>query len=189
MPDFSVVASLISTSGALLGALGGVALTHRANVRREEAQANRQRKDQRTQAHQHAYGELLGAANQLRSKTEIVAQRHWKDMDVRLAAIQEHAVSAGLHASHIALLSPETAEAARALASAAVRLAAVTAKYTHMGDQGEGQITHPPDFEDFDECFERFSEKVARDREARDIEGCDLGHRPPWFSRFRAVWR
>lgn len=165
MPDFSVIASLISTTGALLGAFGGVALTHRANVRREEAQVDRQRKDQRAQARQQAYGELMGAASQLRSKIEIAAQRHWKDMDVRLAAIQEHAVSAGLHASHIALLSPKTAEAARALASATVRLAAVTAKYTNMGDQGEGQITHPPYFEDFDECFERFSEEVARDIE------------------------
>lgn len=166
MPDFSVAATVISTAGALLGALGGVALTHRATLRREEAQANRQRKDQRTQARREAYGELLGTARQLRSKIEIAAQRHWKDMDVKLAAIQEHAESANLHAAHVALRSPKTAEAALALGSAAVRLAAVTVKHTNMGPQGEGgQITHPPYFEDFDECYKIFSDAAAQDSE------------------------
>jgi hypothetical protein len=171
MPDFSVVSAVISTTGVLLGALGGAGLTHRANVKREEAlakreeaQANRQREDQRTQARRHAYGELLGTATQLRSKIEIAGQRHWKDMTVRLSTIQEHAVSASLHASHVALLSPKTAEAARALGSAAVRLAAATAQHTDMGHHDEGgQINRPLDFTEFDGCLTRFSDAAAQD--------------------------
>jgi hypothetical protein len=164
MPDVSVVATVISTTGTLLGALGGVALTYGVTVRREEAQASRQRKDQRTQARRQAYVDLLGTATQLQVEIEIAGQRHWKDMNVRLAAIQEHAVTAGVHASRVALLSPETAEAARALASAAVLLAAATAKHTNMGDEG-GQITRPADFTEFDDCLKRFSDAAAQDRE------------------------
>jgi hypothetical protein len=176
MPDFSVAATVISTTGALLGALGVVALTHWANIRREEAQAkreeaqaNRQRSDQRTQARRQAYVDLLGAAAQLKIEIKIAEQRHWKDMNVRLATIQQHAASAGLHASRVALISPETAEAARALASAAGQLAAATASHTNMGYQGEqflgGQITPPADFTEFDECIKSFSDAAAQDSE------------------------
>lgn len=172
MPNLSVVVAVISTIGALLGALGGAALTHWANLRREEVQFNRQRKDQRTLARRQAHGELLGAAHQLRSKIEIAAQRHWKDMDVRVAAIQEHAESTGLHASRVALISPETAEAALSLASAARRLTAAVAKHTELGYQGEqfigGEITHPADFTEFDECIKCFSDAAAQDLKAID---------------------
>jgi hypothetical protein len=87
-------------------------------------------------------------------------------MNVRLATIQQHAVSAGLHASRVALLSPETAEAARALASAAGQLVAATAKHTNIGYQDEGgQITRPADFTEFDDCLTRFSDAAAQDSE------------------------
>jgi hypothetical protein len=164
MPDFSVVVTtVISTAGTLLGALGGATMTHRASLRREETQANRQRKDQWTQECRQAHGELLGTARQLRCKIEIAAQRHWKDMDARLAAIQEHAESVNLHAAHVAVLAPETADAALALASAAVRLTAVTVKSTHTGHQGEGgEMAEPPSFEDLDACCKFFSDAAAQ---------------------------
>jgi len=171
MPDFSIVATVISTTGTLLGALGGVALAHGVNIRREEAQANRQRKDQRTQARRQAYVDLLGTATQLKAEIEIAGQRHWKDMNVRLATIQRHAASVGLHASCVALLSPspETAEAALALASASGRLAAATSTHTEMGYRDEqflgGQITRAADFKDLDECIERFYRAAAQDME------------------------
>lgn len=169
MPDFSVAATVISTTGALLGVLGGAALTHRANIRREEAQANRQRKDQRTEARRQEYVDLVGAAAQLKIEIEIAERRHWKDMNARLATIAQHAVSTGLHASRLRVISPETAEAARALASAVEQLVAATLKHTEMGYEGErflgGQITHPSDFTEFDECIKRFSDAAAQDRE------------------------
>ena len=164
MPNVLVVVAVISTIGALLGALGGAALTHWANLRREEAQFNRQRKDQRTLARREAFAELLDTAAQLKVEIEFAGQRHWKDMNVRINTIQRHAVSAGSHASRVAVLSPETAEAARALASAAVRLAAATAEHTNMGYQDEGgQITRPADFTEFDRCFTAFSAAAAQD--------------------------
>jgi hypothetical protein len=169
MSDVSVATTVISTTGALLGALGGATLTYRANAQREEAQASRQRKDQRTQARRQAYVDLLGTAVQLKAEIEIAGQRHWKDMNVRLTSIQQHAVSAGLHASRVVLLSPETAEAALALASAAGRLAAATANHTNMGYEGErflgGEITRPADFMEFDQCIKRFFDAAAQDRE------------------------
>jgi hypothetical protein len=173
MPDFSVV---ISTAGTLLGALGGVAMTHRINVRREEAQArreeaqaNRQRRDQRTQARRQAYVDLLGTATQLKVEIEVAGQRHWKDMNVRLASIQRHAASASLQASCVAMLSQETAEAAFALAAASGRLAAATTNHTDMGYRDEqflgGQITRAADFKEFDECIKRFYLVAAQDIE------------------------
>jgi hypothetical protein len=144
-------------------------LTHRFNFRREEAQFHRQRRDQRTQARQQAYVDLLGAGTQLKSEIEIVGQRHWKDMNVRIIAIQQNAVSVSQHASRVVLLSPEAAEAALALASAASRLAATTAEKTNMGYQGDqflgGQMTGPVDFAEFDKCIKRFSQAAVQDSE------------------------
>ncbi len=169
MPDFSVVTTVISTTGTLLGALGGAALAHWVNLRREETQFNRQRKDQRAHARQQAYGELLSTATRLRSSIEIAGQQHWKDMNVRLTMVQEHALSAHVHASRVALLSPEMTDVAFALAKAAVRLAATTGEHTEMGYQGEqflgGQIIRPVDFKEFDECFKRFSNAMAQHRD------------------------
>lgn len=190
MADVSVVATVISTVGTLLGALGAVALTNRVNARREEAQADRQqaladrqRKDQQTQARRLAYVDLLGTACQLRTEIEIAGQQDWKDMDVRLAAIQQHAVSVGVHASRVALLSSTvssrvsstgalgTAEAAGALELAARRLTAATTAHTELRYQDEqclgGKITLPADFTEFDECIERFSRAAAQDSDEK----------------------
>jgi hypothetical protein len=174
MPDFSVVTAAISAAGVLLAAVSGAALTHWADVRREKAQArreevqaNRQRRDQQMQERRQACADLLGTAAQLKVELEIAGQRHWKDMNVKLASIQERAASAAPQASRVALLSPETAEAALALASAMGRLAAFTTDHTDLGYQGErflgGQLIHPVDFTEFDECFKRFSRAAAQD--------------------------
>jgi hypothetical protein len=175
MPDLSVVPTVISTMGALLGALGGVALTNRTSARREEAQFrreqaqfNRQRQDQQTEARQRAHHDLLSSAAQLRTEIEIAGKRHWNDMNIKLDSIQQHAVAAGRHASWVALLSPETAHVARALASAASRLAATAVECTVMGGNQNnqhlsGEITRPIDFAEFDEHVERFSCAAAQD--------------------------
>lgn len=139
-----------------------------AQFRREEAQFNRQRQDQQTEALRQAHHDLLGTASQLRIEIEVVGLRYWNDMNVKLATIQQHAVSAGLYASRVAVLSPHTAELALELAAAASRLAATTARYTNMGgDQNRpllgGQILQPIDLADFDGHFERFSRAVAQE--------------------------
>ncbi|MBA2471129.1 MAG: hypothetical protein H0V41_02390 [Pseudonocardiales bacterium] len=171
MPDLSIAASVIATTGTLLGALGafgGIALTHRFTVRREEAQFNRQRKDQRMEARRQAHLDLLGTTTELRAAIETTGLGHWPDMNVRLATIQQRAVSAGLYASRVALLSPDTADVAFKLASAASRLAATTAQYTNMArNQNDqflaGQITRPIDLTEFDGHIERFARAAAQD--------------------------
>jgi hypothetical protein len=174
MPDLSVVSTLISTVGALFGALGGVTLTNRTSARREEAQFrheearfSRQRQDQQAEARRRAHHELLSSAAQLRTETEIAGKRHWNDMNVRLASIQQLAVAAGQHASWVGLLSPEMADVARNLASAASRLAATAVECTVMGSsqndqQLSGEMTRPIDFAEFDEHVERFSRAAAQ---------------------------
>lgn len=175
MPDISVVATAISTTGALLGALGGVALSSwttvrrdQAQLRRDEAQFHRQRDDQRAEARRQAHLDLLGTANQLKTDIEFAGVQHWTDMNVKLDTIQQRAVSASLHASRVALLSADTAEVALQLGSAASRLAATTARNTVMGgDQNQqflgGQITQKIDLTEFDECIQRFSRAAAPD--------------------------
>jgi len=116
---------------------------------------------------------LLGTARQLRAEIEIAGQQSWKDMDVRLGTIRQHAVSIGVHASRAALLSsktaPETVQAAGALELAARRLTAATTAHTELRYQDEqclgGKITLPADFTEFDECIERFSRAAAQDSE------------------------
>jgi hypothetical protein len=115
-----------------------------------------------------AHHDLLGSAAQLRTEIEIAGKRHWNDMNVRLASIQQHAVAAGRHASWVTLLSPETADVARNLASAASQLAATAVECTVMGggqndQQLSGEITRPIEFTEFDGHVERFSRAAAQD--------------------------
>lgn len=175
MLDLPVVLTLISTIGALLGGLGGVALANRSSARREETQfrreqarLDRQRQDQQREARRQAHHDLLGTAAQLKAEIEFAGLKFWNDMNVRLATIQQHAVSAGLHASRVAVLSPQTADMARELAAAASRLAATAARYTNVGGNHSqqvlgGQITQPIDLTEFNEHFERLSRAVTQD--------------------------
>jgi hypothetical protein len=78
-------------------------------------------------------------------------------------------VAAGRHTSCVALLSPETADVANNLASAASRLASTAVECTVMGggqndQQLSGEMTCPVDFAEFDEHVERFSRAAALDR-------------------------
>jgi hypothetical protein len=87
MPDSSLITTVISTAGALFGALGGVALTDGINRRREDRQAQRQRSEAQLAARQQAFADLLGAAAQMRVHIETACERHWGDMNFKLAAI------------------------------------------------------------------------------------------------------
>lgn len=172
MPDLSAVISAVL---ALVGALGGVALTNRNNVRREEAQFrreeaqfDRQLKDQQLEARRQAHRDLLGTAAQLKAEIEFVGLQYWSDMSVKLATIQQHAVAAGLHASRVAVLSPRTAAMALKLAAAASQLAADAASFTNMGSNQNqqplgGQLTQAVDFTEFDQRFERLYHEAAQD--------------------------
>ncbi|MEV5710599.1 hypothetical protein [Actinoallomurus sp. NPDC052274] len=173
MPDGSTLASLITAGGTV----GGVAVTLWGTVRRESVQAERDRRRHALEARQAAYGELLGPATQLRVQLELAGQRSWRDLDVKLAAIDEHVRTVGQRAAQVAVLAPgETAEAARALAAAATALAAFAARHAELKyDPGPekkfliGEIRAPFDFAAFD----------ARLAEMYRAIDADLGDRHP----------
>jgi hypothetical protein len=168
--DSSLLTTAISTCGALFGALGGIGLTYRANSRQEAAQADRQRRESRAQERRQAYLDLLGTATQIRIEIIVAGQRNWRDMEARLAAIQQHASAAGLHASRVALVAAEeVGRAARALADAATALGAATARQADLGYQGTqfvgGNVVGTIDFGELERCLEAFV-RAARQADA-----------------------
>jgi hypothetical protein len=130
-----VWAALISAVSTLSGALGGIALTSILEARRQQRQAQSAAEIERVAVRDQARADLLAAVTRLRVDVELACARHWRDMNVRLAAIQEQAVTTGVLASRVALLSPgREAEVAFALGRCASALAALTAKSITLGD-------------------------------------------------------
>lgn len=164
MPDVSVLAAIITTAGTLGGALGGVALTSWVGVRREERAADRERTDAQSARREQAYADLLGSSAQLRAHTEITCQRHWKDLNIRLATAQDYAIAVGQQAARAALLSPKPqADAALALAGAASKLSAWLVTCARLGDHSgpgdqllPGEVVGTPDFAELDTCTAEF---------------------------------
>ncbi|MEV1245325.1 hypothetical protein ACIBO2_02465 [Nonomuraea sp. NPDC050022] len=166
----SVVTAIISAVGGIIGALsalGGVALTNRANARKEEREARRRREEQRQQAREQAFGDLLGGVLKLRLQIEVAAQHGWEDMNTRLSAIEEQAASVGDLASRVAVLSPgQAARTARTLATAAYGLASQATQHTRMNYDGDGQFVsgqmlERPSFDRLDRCVDDFSQAVV----------------------------
>jgi hypothetical protein len=130
-----VYAALISAVGTLSGALGGIALTSGLEARRQQRQAGRAAESERAAVRDQARADLLASVTRFRVDVELTCARHWRDMNVRLAAIQEQAVTTGVLATRVALLSPgPEAEVSVALGTCASGLAALTAKSITLGD-------------------------------------------------------
>jgi hypothetical protein len=130
-----VFAALISAVGTLSGALGGIALTSGLEARRQQRRADGEAATERAAVRDQARADLLASITRLRVDIELACARHWRDMNVRLTAVQEQAVTTGVLATRIALLSPvQEAEAAFALGKCASRLAALTARSITLGD-------------------------------------------------------
>jgi hypothetical protein len=165
--DASVVTAIISAIGGTVGALsalGGVALTNRAATRKEEREARRRQEEQRVQAHEQAFGDLLGGALKLRLQIEVAAHHPWEDMNERLAAIEAQAGVVGDLASRVVVLCPgNVARAARALTMAAYGLVSQVTQHTrmHYDDDGQfvsGQMLQPPSFRQLDQSVDDFCE-------------------------------
>jgi hypothetical protein len=185
MSDGSLAALI--TAG---GTIAGVAVTLWGTVRRESAQAERERGRLALEARQIAYGELLGPAMQLRVELELAGQRSWRDLDVKLAAIDEHARMVGQRASHVAVLAPELADAARALAAAATALASFAARNAELKyDPGPetrfliGEIRAPIDFSAFDARLEEMYQAVEADLGDPHPAGRGSSGRWAWIRR------
>jgi hypothetical protein len=131
----TIYAALISAVGTLCGALGAIALTSGLEARRQQRQAAIAAASERAAVKDQARADLLATLTRLRVDIELTCARHWRDMNVRLAAVQEQALTASVLASRVALLSPgQEADVAFALGKCASGLAAHTAKSMTLGD-------------------------------------------------------
>jgi hypothetical protein len=131
----TISAAIISAVGTLCGALGTIALTSGLQARREQRQAAIAAASERSAVIDQARADLLAALTRLRVDIELTCARHWRDMNVRLAAIQEQALTANVLASRVALLSPGAeADTVFALGKCVSGLTALTARSITLGD-------------------------------------------------------
>jgi hypothetical protein len=165
VPDVTLVTTVITTVGTLSGALGGIALTHWTGILRENRQALRQRADKRSDDQQFAYSAVLCGSAQLRAHVEITCQQHWPDLNVRLAAADEHAAALRLQAARSAILSGgPLASAGLAVGVAASGLvswltahARLEREFSGPGEQfRRGVVDGTPDFGELDACTAEF---------------------------------
>jgi len=166
----TISAAIISAVGTLCGALGTIALTSGLQAKREQRQAMIAAASERTAVKDQARSDLLAAITRLRVDIELTCARHWRDMNVRLAAIQEQALTANVLAARVALLSPgPEAEIAFALGKCASGLTALTAKSMTLGDFDgpnkqfvAGEITGTrPDFAELERLVAAFLRQIS----------------------------
>jgi hypothetical protein len=166
----TVLAALISALGTLFGALGAIALTGGLDARRQDRAAAAVAASERAAARERTCTGLLAALTGLRIDIELACARHWQDMNVRLAVIQEQATAIGVLASQVAPVSSgQEAETAFALSTCASRLTAWTAKSVLLsndfagpgGQYVAGQIPVQPDFAELDALVATFLSLVS----------------------------
>ena len=168
-PDY-ILATLVTAVSTLCAALGGIALSGRQEAQRQQRQAAVAAASDRTAVEDQARADLLAAITRLRVDIELTCARHWRDMNVRLAAIEEQALTANVLASRVALLSPGAeAENAFAMGKCASGLAALTAKSATLGDFDgpnkqfvAGEITGTrPDFDELERLVAAFLRLIS----------------------------
>ena len=165
-----ILAALVSAVSTLCAALGGIALTSGLEMRRQQRAAESAAASERTAVKDQARSDLLAAITRLRVDIELTCARHWRDMNVRLAAIQEQALTANVLAARVALLSPgPEADIAFALGKCASGLTALTAKSMTLGDFDgpnkqfvAGEITGTrPDFAELERLVAAFLRQIS----------------------------
>jgi hypothetical protein len=160
MPEVSVAASLITTLGSVLAALGGIGMTQGLNARVERRRSERARQEEAAREHDRTCADLMAAARKLRLQIAVTAKiGKAADMDARLSAIQEQAAVVNQHASTLALLAADDVVAAgRALAREADDLAGFVAANTLMdhGNDAHGVLEVAPDLGAFDAALSGF---------------------------------
>ena len=178
-----ILAALVSAVSTLCAALGGIALTSGLDMRRQQRAAESAAASERTAVKDQARSDLLAAITRLRVDIELTCARHWRDMNVRLAAIQEQALTANVLAARVALLSPgPEADLAFALGKCASGLTALTAKSMTLGDFDgpnkqfvAGEITGTrPDFAELEPLVAAFLRQISPGQPATSA------YRKPW---------
>ncbi len=183
MTDPYVLTTGISTAGALLGVLGGAGLNSwaqgRQDDRRSRQDEQRARQDeqraaaQRTEEHAArclaACTDLLSGAADLRMQLQILGQRYWADMNLKLQAAQDQATAVGRCAALVTVLVPGVpgdsalllARSAGDLAAQAVRQATVGVRARPDEQYLGGELPAPLDLSDLDARVDAFRDAVG----------------------------
>jgi len=176
MADPYLLPAVVSTVGTLVAALGGVVTTSVLNGRQEERRARqederaaRQRTEQEVQARLSACGDLLTAAAQLRMHLQILGQRYWADMNVKLQAAQDEAAAVGRCAARVAQLVPGdpgelaslVSRSAGQITAQAVKKASVSVRASPEERYLGGELPMPLDLSDLDARVDAFRRVIS----------------------------
>ena len=178
--QFAIIfAALISAVGTLCGALGGITLTSGLEARRQQRQAESAAASEQAAVLGQARADLLATITRLRVDIELTCARHWRDMNVRLTAIQEQAVNTGVLAPHVSRCSRRAGRTDTrlfALGRCASGLAALTArrKSITLGDyEGPSELLQfvagditgvRPDFTGTERLVATFLDQISHDQ-------------------------
>jgi hypothetical protein len=161
MSDVPIYVAVITAGAGIIGA----AIPQVSILARDVRQAERDRRERRTDAWRQACLDLLRASGELRTQVANNAEYHGDEMGARLAEVRKCAASAQLHAVSVAFLGPATLkEPAERLAAAANGLAEAAAQNT---DLSLGNMVRTPDFAQLDEAIAAFRAIAA----ATDADG------------------
>jgi hypothetical protein len=180
MPEVSVAASLITTLGSVLAALGGIGMTQGIGARNERRKNERLKAEESVREHDRTCADLMAAARKLRLQITVTAKiGQCTDMDVRLSAIQEQAAIVNRYASELALMAgDELVAAGRDLAREADELAGFVAETTLMDRENasRGVLQEKPDLAEFEKALDGF-EAQARTAQVDGASGSGRSRR------------
>ncbi|TQL99091.1 hypothetical protein FB559_4747 [Actinoallomurus bryophytorum] len=175
-----MAASLVTTLGSVLAALGGIGMTQGIGARNERRKNERLMAEERVRAHDRTCADLMAAARKLRLQIVVTAKiGRCTDMDVRLSAIQEQAAIVNQHASELALLAGDAlVTAGRDLAREADELAGFVAETALMDrdDTSRGVLQEKPDLAEFEKALDGF-EAQARTAQPGGASGSGRSRR------------
>jgi hypothetical protein len=153
MSDVSIYVAVISACAGIAGA----AVPQIASVVKDGRQAERDRKERRTDALRQDCAAILGAAGELRTLVANAARYQGDEMEDLLAKIRSSAEAVQLQTDK-ALLAPETLGGhAQQLAEAAARLAEEAVAHTDIRVKA---MPSPPTFTEFDQCTKAFRKQA-----------------------------
>jgi hypothetical protein len=178
MPEVSVAASLITTLGSVLAALGGIGMTQGIGARVERRKSERRQEEDSVREHDRTCADLMAAARKLRLQVTVTAKiGRCKDMGARLSAVQEQAAIVNRHASALALLaSDELVAAGRDLAWQADELVGFVAAHSVIDREtgSDGVLEVDPDLTGLEGALTEFE---TRARAAQAVGPSGSGRR------------
>lgn len=159
-----MAASLITTLGSVLAALGGIGMTQGIGARVERRKGERRQAEESLREHDRTCADLMAAARTLRLQVAVTARiGRCNDLGARLSAIQEQAAIVNQHASALALLaSDELVAAGRDLAWQADELVGFVAAHSMIDREtgSDGVLEVDPDMTGIEGALKEFESLV-----------------------------